>query len=66
MGPPPGKTGDIKESLVNPQTLTTETLSGAQLVVRLLERQGVNTVAGLPGGAILPIYDALAQSPSIR
>jgi acetolactate synthase-1/2/3 large subunit len=51
---------------VNRQTTTTETLSGAQLVVRLLERQGISTVAGLPGGAILPLYDALAQSPSIR
>lgn len=39
-----------------------ETLSGAQIVVRLLERQGVRTVAGIPGGAILPIYDALSKS----
>ena len=51
---------------MNPQATASETLSGAQLVVRLLERQGVQTVAGLPGGAILPIYDALAQSRSIR
>ncbi|MBI4292247.1 MAG: acetolactate synthase large subunit [Betaproteobacteria bacterium] len=43
-----------------------ETLSGAQLVVRLLERQGIRTLAGLPGGAILPIYDALSRSKSIR
>ena len=41
---------------------TAETLSGAQIVVRLLERQGVRTLAGIPGGAILPIYDALSQS----
>ena len=34
-----------------------ETLTGAQIVVRLLERQGVRTLAGIPGGAILPIYD---------
>ncbi|MCC6202542.1 MAG: acetolactate synthase large subunit [Gammaproteobacteria bacterium] len=40
--------------------------SGAELVVRLLERQGVATVAGIPGGAILPIYDALARRGSIR
>jgi acetolactate synthase-1/2/3 large subunit len=51
---------------MNRQATTTETLSGAQLVVRLLERQGVGTIAGLPGGAILPLYDALAQSRSIR
>lgn len=44
----------------------TETLSGAQITVRLLERQGVRLVTGYPGGAILPIYDALGQSRSIR
>lgn len=43
-----------------------ESLSGAQIVVRLLERQGVRVVTGYPGGAILPIYDALGQSPAIR
>lgn len=44
----------------------TETLSGAQITVRLLERQGIRTVAGIPGGAILPIYDALGQSTEIH
>ena len=44
----------------------TETLTGAQIVVRLLERQGIRTVAGIPGGAILPIYDALGQSTQIH
>jgi acetolactate synthase-1/2/3 large subunit len=41
-------------------------LSGADLVVRLLERQGVTTVAGIPGGAVLPVYDALARAGTIR
>ncbi len=41
-------------------------LTGAQLIVRLLERQGVRTIAGIPGGAILPIYDALSDSDTIR
>ncbi|MDD2884659.1 MAG: acetolactate synthase large subunit [Dechloromonas sp.] len=44
----------------------TETLSGAQITVRLLERQGIRLVTGYPGGAILPIYDALSQSTAIR
>ena len=44
----------------------TETLTGAQITVRLLERQGIRTVAGIPGGAILPIYDALGQSTEIH
>ena len=43
-----------------------ETLTGAQIVVRLLERQGVRMIAGIPGGAILPFYDALSQSECIR
>lgn len=44
----------------------TETLNGAQLTVRLLERQGIRIVCGYPGGAILPLYDALGQSTVIR
>jgi acetolactate synthase-1/2/3 large subunit len=44
----------------------TETLSGAQITIRLLERQGTRIVTGYPGGAILPIYDALGQSSLIR
>jgi acetolactate synthase-1/2/3 large subunit len=41
-------------------------ISGADLLVRLLERQGVTTVAGIPGGAVLPLYDALARAGTIR
>ena len=43
-----------------------ETLTGAQITVRLLERQGIRIVTGYPGGAILPIYDALSQSQKIH
>lgn len=41
-------------------------MTGAELIVRLLERQGVRTIAGIPGGAILPLYDALSGSDIIR
>ena len=37
-------------------------LSGAQLLIKLLERQGVTHIAGIPGGANLPMYDALTDS----
>ena len=37
-------------------------LSGARLVVEALEREGVTTVFGYPGGAIMPLYDALPGS----
>jgi hypothetical protein len=36
--------------------------SGARLLVSTLERLGVEVVFGYPGGAIMPIYDALAGS----
>lgn len=36
--------------------------NGANLLRILLERQGIDTIAGIPGGAILPFYDALHRS----
>ncbi|WP_310600786.1 acetolactate synthase large subunit [Desulfobulbus sp.] len=41
-------------------------LSGAQIIINQLERQGIRLVAGIPGGANLPLYDALARSTTIR
>ncbi len=43
----------------------TETLSGAQALIRALELEGVEVVFGVPGGAILPAYDPILDS-SIR
>ncbi len=37
-------------------------LSGAAALIKSLEQQGVDTVFGLPGGAILPVYDPLIDS----
>jgi len=42
------------------------TMTGAEVIVRLLEQQGIETIVGIPGGAILPLYDALSQSKRIR
>ena len=36
-----------------------ETLTGAELTCRSLEAEGVTTVFGYPGGAVIPLYDAL-------
>ncbi len=41
-------------------------ITGADAVLRSLEAEGVDVVFGLPGGAILPIYDALAQGTTLR
>ena len=38
-------------------------LNGAQIICKLLERQGIEVLSGIPGGAILPLYDALYDSP---
>jgi acetolactate synthase-1/2/3 large subunit len=40
-------------------------LTGAQALIKSLEREGVDTIFGLPGGAILPVYDPILDS-SIR
>src|SRR4030095_5707122 len=42
------------------------TLSGAEMVVRALLDQGVDVLFGYPGGAVLPIYDALFNEPKLQ
>ncbi|HEY3845984.1 MAG TPA: acetolactate synthase 3 large subunit [Acetobacteraceae bacterium] len=42
------------------------TQSGAEILLRALKDQGVDTIFGYPGGAVLPIYDALFNQNSIR
>ena len=48
------------------QTASSRTMTGAEMVVRALMDQGVDTLFGYPGGAILPIYDALFHQPSLK
>ncbi len=44
----------------------TRLMSGAKMVVQALKDQGVDTVFGYPGGAVLPIYDEVFQQNDIR
>ena len=44
----------------------TRQMSGAKMVVQALKDQGVDTVFGYPGGAVLPIYDEVFQQNDIR
>ena len=44
----------------------TRQMSGAKMVVQALIDQGVDTVFGYPGGAVLPIYDAIFQQNQIK
>jgi acetolactate synthase I/II/III large subunit len=42
------------------------TMLGSDLVLRALEAEGVEVCFGMPGGAILPIYDAIARGTTVR
>ena len=44
----------------------TETLTGAQLMCRVLLEEGVDLMFGYPGGAIMPFYHALPEYPGLR
>ncbi|HSQ41448.1 MAG TPA: biosynthetic-type acetolactate synthase large subunit, partial [Fibrobacteraceae bacterium] len=50
--------GNPMETATIPQTTT-----GAQLLIDILQRHGVRVLCGIPGGNILPFYDALYGSP---
>ena len=47
-------------------TTTPREMTGAQMVVQAMKDQGVSTIFGYPGGAVLPIYDALFQQKDIK
>lgn len=41
-------------------------LSGSEIIMECLLREGVNVIFGYPGGAILPTYDAMTKYPQIH
>lgn len=41
-------------------------MTGAMSLLKILEEQNVRVIFGYPGGAVLPIYDALLETPGIR
>ena len=51
---------------MNGQTASEDNITGAQALVRSLERVGADVVFGIPGGAILPAYDPLYDSTRVR
>ncbi len=46
--------------------MATEKMTGAQAVVRALELEGVDYIFGMPGGTILPVYDAMYASKKLK
>jgi acetolactate synthase-1/2/3 large subunit len=55
-----------KESAMVDNDVTAAPTTGAQALVRSLERVGADIVFGIPGGAVLPLYDPLFDSPAVR
>ena len=49
-----------------PPATATQSLSGAEVVLRALKDNGVEVIFGYPGGAVLPIYDELFGDERIR
>ncbi|MCG2617711.1 biosynthetic-type acetolactate synthase large subunit [Terrimonas sp. NA20] len=49
----------INKDQVKPTTKTTTSISGSEAVLEAFLAEGVETIFGYPGGAIMPIYDAL-------
>ena len=47
-------------------TTDAQSLTGAQVVIQALVDQGVDVIFGYPGGAVLPLYDALFQQDKVR
>ncbi|NLF76860.1 MAG: acetolactate synthase large subunit, partial [Chloroflexi bacterium] len=41
-------------------------LTGAEIILECLIREGVEVMFGYPGGAILPTYDAMTKYPQLR
>jgi acetolactate synthase I/II/III large subunit len=48
------------------RVMSAEPISGAEIVIKALVDQGVDVVFGYPGGAVLPIYDALFKQNALR
>ncbi|OBF32805.1 acetolactate synthase large subunit [Mycolicibacterium peregrinum] len=71
---PPARSGtapangatNAKSDSGQPNRVAPQQLTGAQAVVRSLEELGVDVVFGIPGGAVLPVYDPLFDSQKLR
>ena len=46
--------------------MATNEMTGAEIVLKALTDQGVDTVFGYPGGAVLPIYDEIFQQEKVE
>jgi acetolactate synthase I/II/III large subunit len=58
--------GDVSDELEAGASEMSETMTGAEMVIRALQDQGVEYIFGYPGGAVLPIYDALFHQDTVK
>ncbi len=59
----------MSEAIAEAKTANTEAgaeMTGAEMVIKALADQGVEHIFGYPGGAVLPIYDALFQQNKVQ
>ena len=56
-----GLPASASSSVVSQETVSQETMTGAEIFVRALDAQGVKYVFGHPGGAVIKIYDEIAR-----
>ncbi|HEU4360173.1 MAG TPA: acetolactate synthase large subunit [Mycobacterium sp.] len=54
------------KSKAQPRRVAPQQLTGAQSVIRSLEELDVEAIFGIPGGAVLPVYDPLFDSEQLR
>lgn len=57
----PNKKTETKSETGNNETQS-KMMIGAEILIKALEAEGVDTIFGYPGGAIMPVYDALLES----
>ena len=55
-----------KAGRAQPKRVAPHQLTGAQAVIRSLEELDVDVIFGIPGGAVLPVYDPLFDSQKLR
>jgi acetolactate synthase-1/2/3 large subunit len=56
----------IQELFGRSEGMMTKVMTGAEMVVEALKDQGVDTLFGYPGGAVLPIYDVLYHQNAVK
>ena len=56
----------MSQTKQNKTKLAPVMMEGAEVILKVLEDQGVDVIFGYPGGAVLPIYDAIFRNNKIR